>query len=380
MNFINTLSYYINMIGIVTIVTLVVVIGVLYYFIKIKKVTAKEERIDTSQFRREDSVNYVPFTDVISRDGKLDGDCMVVFEDNCFVGGISVRGFDYPAASSEERVDAQIQSVQFFNVVEKPTSFRQSVRNVDLSVNIAEHEGIAKKLAKELLGLKTEYEETTIMADDYVDEPAVWEEYKNRMEELKRLMFSRKHQLEEVSALIDYMKHMSGDIENADTGIGQKTSQIMFSYVYNPDEYSQELTKEEIYIKAMEELSATAVSYGEALAACHFRSKRLTARELIGLMRKHVSPLTGENFDLDELLDSSYTNLFVSSDSLVEECKKAIGEAEYNRMMEAYQKKIDELLRLQQADRNRKAMVLKRASYEQAEKEIELQRKAGNIL
>ena len=35
------------------------------------------------------------------------------------------------------------------------------------------------------------------------------------------------------------------------------------------------------------------------------------------------------NYNLDELLDSSYTSLFVSSDSLVEKIKERIGEGIY---------------------------------------------------
>ena len=60
MNLINTISYYINMIGTVTIITLIGVVAVLYYLVKVRKVTAKVERIDTSRFKREDSIHYVP--------------------------------------------------------------------------------------------------------------------------------------------------------------------------------------------------------------------------------------------------------------------------------------------------------------------------------
>ena len=40
MQFINTFSYYINMIGAVTISTLLLMVGILYYLIKVKKITA----------------------------------------------------------------------------------------------------------------------------------------------------------------------------------------------------------------------------------------------------------------------------------------------------------------------------------------------------
>lgn len=377
MNLMNEIFYYVNMIGLVTALTLVVIIGVLFYFVKIKKVTASVERIDTSHFRREDSINYVPFEDVVTKDGTPDGEGMIVFSNNCFVGGISVRGFGYAEASSDERIDAQVYSVQFFNVVEKPTSFRQSVKRVDLSENIEYHREIEKRLAIEHLELDAQYRETLVAAEDYLDQPEEYERYEKCMVELRRLLYAKGHQLEEVKAEIGYMSAMSGDASSADSTLGQKSSQIMFAYRYNPDEHSQELSKSEIYVEAMEKLSAMASSYGEALAAAHFRTKRLTGKELIGLMRKHSAPITGEDFHLGELMDSSYAHLFISSDSLVEECKKKIGEDLYNKKLEEYQKQVKELLRMQEMERKRKGDRLKEEAMNEAYKQ--LKGEGGNI-
>lgn len=375
MSLINTLSYYIHMIGAVVLITLVVVVGILYYLVKVRKVTASVEKLDTSTFRREDSIHYVPFDDVITKDGSVNTEGMIVFGDTYFVGGISVRGFDYPAASVDERIDAKVYSVQFFNVVEKPTSFRQSVKRVDLSENISYHKEIEKRLAKEHMGYDAEYKETLIAAEDYMDQPDIYADYEKRLRKLQRILFAKKHQLEEVQAEIGYMESMSGDVSSADGALGQKASQILFSYSYNPSEYSRELSKEEIYAEAMKKLSAMATSYGEALAAAHFRSKRLTGGEIINLMRKHTAPITGENFSMNELMDSSYTHLFVSSDSLVEECKKKIGEEKYNKQMAEYEAQIAEMLRLQAVERQRDANILKEKSMDIARQQVE---KEGN--
>lgn len=371
MNFIESVSHYVNMIGSVVLFTLAVSVGVLYYLVKVKKVTASVEKIDTSSFRREDSINYVPFDDVVTKTGLLDSEGMIVFGKDCFVGGITVRGFDYPAASTDERIDAQIHSVQFFNVVEKPTSFRQSVKSVDLSENIEYHKEMEKRLAREHLALDAEYKETLIAAEDYMDQPSVYADYEQKLLELQRLIFAKKHQLEEVQALIDYMRAMSSDVSSMDGALGQKSSQILFSYVYNPSDYSRDLSQEEIYVEAMNKLSATATSYGEALAAAHFKTRRLTGGEIVGLMRKHTAPLTGENFSISELLDSSYTHLFVSSDSLVEECKKKIGEDVYAEQIREYKEQLKEILRLQQVERQRGGEILKETAFREAKRQLE---------
>lgn len=373
MKLMEQVSYYINMVGAVTITTLLVICGVLFYFIKIKKVTAGVEKVDTSRFKREDSTSYVPFEDVVSRDGTPEGAGMIVFDGHIFVGGLSVRGFDYPSASADERIDAQVQSVQFFNVVEKPTSFRQSVRKVDLSANISYHEEILKKLTKKHMELDAEYRETLIAAEDYMEEPRMYVVYEEKLKELKKKVYAVNHQCEEVHAEIGYMKALSTDVEASEDALGQKTSQIMFSFKYNPDAYSRDLSEAEIYDEAMKQLDATGTSYAEALSSAHFKAKRLSAKELIGLMRKHMAPLTGESISINELLDSSYSNLFVSSDSLKELCKKKITEEAYEKQMEEYREKLAELLRLQAVERERNGARLKESVMKDAVYELKME-------
>lgn len=374
MQFINTFSYYINMIGVITIFTLLLMVGVLYYLIKIKKVTARQENINTSNFKREDSVNYVPFKDIVSRDGNLDSDGMVVINDTVFVGGISVRGFDYPSASSDEKIAAQINSVAFFNVVEKPTSFRQSIRAVDLSANMEEYQRTLKRLQEELFQLELEHAETEEASAEYVDDAESYGYYQKRLQELLRQIHAKRHMVEECNVLLRYMEALSTDAGNGGgNNVGQRANQIMFSYIYNEDEFTQPLSKEEIYVKAMDELGRTAVLYGEALAACHFRSKRLSARELIGLMRKHTSPITGETLNLDELLDSSYTSLFVSCDSLVEAFKERIGESIYEKRLQEREEQTKAVLEKQLKERYVHGEILLEHAYDKAVAEMGLE-------
>lgn len=371
MGLIGQLMYYIHMIGICIIVTLIIVTAVLYYFLKIKKITATVENINTSYFRREDSISYVPFKDIASKEG-LDSDGMYVINDMVFVGGISVRGFDYASASYSEKVDAQIQSVAFFNVVETPTSFRQSLKSVDLNPNIEEYEETRTRIAREQMELDAEYQATVNAADDYIDIPEQYEAYDRRMRELRREIDAKTHMLDECGAVISYMKALSGDVENKENAVGERTAQIMFSYVFNPDNYTEELTREEIYLKAQEALNTKAAAYSDALAYCHFKAKRLSTRELFGLMHLCTSPVTGEDADMHEMLDSSYTALYITSDSIVETMIEMIGEEKYKEKLETYEKELAVLLRQQQIERERTVRRIKEESMEIAQKEYAL--------
>lgn len=371
MSFIESVLHYVNMVGGCIIVTLVIVVGVLYYFLKVKKIAAGVENINTSYFKKEDSISYLPFRDIIGATDELTSDGMIALSDKVFVGGISVRGFDYNSASNAERLDAQIYSTAFFNVVEQPTSFRQSIKSVDLSSNIEEHREIAKKLAKGQMELDAEYRTTLAAVEDYVDDPEQSVLYLKRIEELEKSLFAKGHQLEEVKALIEYMSALSGDASDRDNSVGDRAAQIMFSFEYNPNNYTQELTKTEIYMKAQEELNRKAASYGEALAACHFRTKRLSRGELISMFYKSSHPITGEDVSVKELLDSSYNSLFISSDSLVKAQIEKIGEDRYKEQLAYYEKQLAELLKQEQLERERTARILREESYEKAVFEYE---------
>lgn len=369
MNLLNQILYYMNMVGACAILASGIVCGALFYFVKVKKVVARTENINTDSFERKDSVSYVPIKDILYQ-GSLDSDGIIAISDTVFVGGLSVRGFDYPSASVEERIDAQVNSTMFFNVVEEPTSFRQSVQSIDLSSNIEEYDEIIKRTATELMGLDADYTATIAAAEEAAEEdPDSFPIYEERLNELRRKISAKNHVLEECKACVSYMQSMSKDSSHTSSG-GQRSSQILFSYTFNPDMYSQELTKEEIYLKAMEGLQAKARSYMDALAFCHFRATRLSCRDLIGLMRRHIFPLSGEDGRLEELLDSSYTSLFVSCDSLVEAQKEKLGQEEYERRLRSYEEELQEMLERQNAQMLEESYELYDASLAKAREEM----------
>ncbi len=339
-----------------------------FYFLRVKKIAAKEEHVNTANFRRMDAVDYVPIKDVLYKNG-LDTEGIIAISDTLFVGGLSVRGFDYPSASNRERVDAQVNSQAFFNVVEDAITFRQSVKGIDLSANVEEYENIVKNLAKQLMSLDADYQSTITAAEAAAqDDPDSFAFYEEHVQELQRRITSVNHQIDECRALIGYMQAMMKD--SGKQGGGQKSSQILFSYQFDPSQYSQELSREQIYVKAQEALAAKACTYADALAFCHFRATRLTCRELILLIRKHNCPLSGEDSRLEELLNSSYSSLFVSSDSLVEAQKEWIGEEEYEARLARYEAELEEILRQQKEDMVEDARSIDEASYSKGFQEI----------
>lgn len=369
MGLINSISYYLNVIFGVTIAIVLVAGGILFYLLKIKKVTARTEKINYDSFERRDSLEYVKFEDIVSEDeDSLNSPGMIVLGNNTFVGGISVTGYNYSSASADERERTMANAITFFNIVENPIQMRQTVKSVDLTHNIQVHEEILHKAALEMMDLKSEYDTTLKAAEDYVDSPEQFAVYEKDILKLQRAIKAKEHTIDETQMLLHYMNSMASR-ESGDT---QKINQIMFSFTYNADEYTEELSKEEIYLKAFNELSTMARSYGEALTRCGCRYKRLSAGDLICLMRKHLYPLSADDVKLEDLFNASYNSLFVTSNSLIKLEKDKIGEQEFNRQIEAFQKKQEELLQQQELDARRDFHVI----MDETEKEVREQEAA----
>lgn len=370
MGVMNEIIRYVNLIGTSLIIAGAIGCLVVFYFLKVKKVAAREEKVNTASYGRKDAVGFVPVKDVLYK-GDLDSEGIIAVTDTLFVGGLSVRGFDYPSASRQERLDAQLNSQAFFNVVEDPLTFRQSVKGTDLSPVVEEYEAVVKDLARQLMELDSEYRSTLAAAEEATDEdPDLLQSYEERLRELQRTVESKNHQIDECRAIIGYVNAMTKDSGKQTGNGGQKSSQIIFSYEYDPSQYSQELTKEQIYQKAQEALSAKARTYADALAFCHFRATRLSCRELIFLIRKHNCPLSGEDSRLEELLDSSYSSLFVSSDSLIEAQKELISEKEFEERLARYEAELEEAIERQRSEMEREAERLNEESYERAVEEM----------
>jgi len=367
MSLIEKATYYIDVIGFVLIAVIVCMAGLLYYLIKIRKIAAKNEKIDYSSFRRKDALEYVKFENVVSESGNgLSGAGMICLGNNVFVGGISVRGYNFSSASAEEKVNTMIKAVMFCNLIEEPVQMRQSVKAIDLTTNISEHEEIVKKLALELMELDEQYRETLASAEDYLDEPEVYYTYEKHLRKLQKDIYAKRHMMDEAHALIQYMSAMVGDTAKKEKRDAQKINQILFSYSYDPNSVSEELTKEEIYLKAFGELEIKARSYSSALSGCGCVCRRLSAGELIGLMRRHCAPATADDVKLDELFNSSYSALFISSDSLIELEKQRIGEEQYQKEMARYMERMSDILKQHEMNIMRDERLLRQEVFEEA--------------
>ena len=308
-----------------------VIVAVLYYLIKVKKVMASTEKLNYDNFDKRRTEEYVKFEDVIAdNSGKgMKGAGMVVINKHVFVAAIEVFGYNFATASEEEKKRTMVGSVNFFRNVKAPIQMRQHVKAVDMSDTIHEHRDILKRLTLELMELDGEYEQLKQMGEDYIDDVEKLESINEQMSTLQNEIISKRYMRDEAAMLIAYLENMS-DANNQ----AKRENHIIFSYVYNPNEHTVELTKEEIYLEAMRELSSMASIYGDGMESCGCTYRVMSGEDLLDLVRHHYHPKSADETKLRDIYNSSYNTLYVTSDSLIEMEIEKIGEEKYKEIRE----------------------------------------------
>ena len=335
MQFINTLTNYLILIMAVVVVVGGIVGVIIYYFLKIRKVASLEENVDYSSFNRVDATDYIKFKDIIStgRPGDPSAIGIIDLGEHRFVAGISVQGYNYAGASVEERKRTMINAIAFFNMLNEPIQMRQTSQAVDIRRNIDEVKKDEKRIESEYIEADEEYKMSVPLLDneDILNNSAAFKALTDRLDILMNKMHSLEWQLNEAKELESYMTNVSSTESNM-----KKVNQVMFSYTYNPDEQTEELSEEEIYLKAQRELYTKAQTLGGALEGCGCSWRVLTADDLTDLLRRHLHPVTADTIKLEDILNSSYSALYIASTDLEEIVREKIGNLRFEEEQRRY--------------------------------------------
>lgn len=355
MNIINTANYYMNIIIFSTILIVAILAALLYYFIKVKKITAAEERINYEYFDRRSAMEYCKFDDIVSDDSTraLAGAGMIVMNENIFITGIDVVGYNYDHASAGEKQRTMMNSIAFASIIEEPIQLRQTVEAVDIQFNIDQFTQARDQLARELIELRQQYQDIALQSDSRKEDPDVMDIIIGNLEQLDRKIASTEWKIREAEEVIAYEKLLQESANSIN-----RVNQVMFSYQYNPDEFSEDLTREEIYIKAMNALKSKISIYSRSLGNCGCSCRPLEAVQLVELIRRHLHPNTADLVDVSDLISTEIDTLFVSSDSLYELELERLGETAYFAVNEEAQAVINEQINAADAIREEELLRL----------------------
>lgn len=296
----------IQTIAIALVLILLVIAGIGFYFYKNKKGVAKEKNIDSSDFNRKDSATYIKFDDVT--------DNMIVANGGTrFIGAIKCQGFSYAEAEVEEKLQTIRGYVSFLNVLDNsPIQFRQSSRDVNLDGMIKDYQKQITELESRKFLLNLDYEDLKAESENPELTPEDYDVYYNKLKLMQKELVSLGYQIGQLSAQVDYMNAISGDSAEA-----ERDEIYVFDWEYHTVDFSsQELEKQEIYQRAEAQLKSKASAYIGALRNCGVYAKRMRGVELLEEMQRYTHPISAAKGTPEEILQSSFDSICVSSNSL----------------------------------------------------------------
>lgn len=308
MQTIDTLVRSVQIIAVILVV-LLALLGLLgFYFMKFHRTKVKEKHLDYNSFKRLDSLEYVKFDDVSEHMVVADGK-------KRFIGAIICGGCEFRDAEEEERLQIIRGYLSFINVLDNQCiQFWQIARDVNLDKMIHDYSEQMKILKEKQYLMLLDYEELKRESEQIPEEDlAAYDSYYQRLRKLQREMTSMGYRIEQLNMQIEYLKSISG--EKADPHLDQI---YLFDWTYNALDFTQDLTESEIYAKAEKQLYNKASAYISALRNAGIKAKVLTGLELVEQMRRYTHPISAAKYRVDDILQSAYDSIAVTSSSLRE--------------------------------------------------------------
>ena len=93
----------------------------------------------------------------------------------------------------------------------------------------------------------------------------------------------------------------------------ERVEMYVFEWVYDESMFSHELSDEEIYKKAVQELRAVEHNMVFALGNAGIKAVRMKTGELIEAFRQHNNPVSSERFRMKDVANTSYYDDIIGS-------------------------------------------------------------------
>lgn len=308
MQTIDTLVRSVQIIAVIIVVLLAIFGAVGFYFMKIHRSRVQEKHLDYSQFRRLDSLEYVRFDDV--------GEYMVVADGKKrFIGAIACSGCEFRDAEDEERLQIIRGYLSFINVLDNQNiQFWQMARDVNLDKMVTDYKEQLTSLQERQYLMTLDYEEIKKESEQVPEgEEERYDLYYQRLRQMQREIMSLGYRVDQLKIQVQYLESVSG--EKADPHLDQL---YIYDWTYNAIDFTQELTESEIYSKAEKQLENRAAAYISSLRNAGVKARMLTGVEILEQMRRYTHPVSAAKYRADEILQSAYDSIAVTSSSLRE--------------------------------------------------------------
>lgn len=305
---IDQVNHYLQ-IFLVFLVLACIIIGAcyIYYANVMKKKRISEDEIDYSHLDRADAADYIKFDDI--KDGMI-----ILNKGRRFVGVVRCQASkDFYAEQASEQASVAQNFLSFIGTIDKPVTYRQYCQSVDLEDTVNAYQEQLANREKELYNAVEDRKEMIAALKTQELNKDEIAEYNRSLERIDRKIESLKIRKFHIEDQIHYIKQISGN------GVDPTSVQTwVFEWVYDPLDFSIDLSDDEIYKRALQELHSRANAIIHSLSNCDVKAFRCSTEELIEMCRRYSCPVSAERFKLRDVVNSSFFDDVNTSDCVDE--------------------------------------------------------------
>lgn len=320
---------------------LIAAAGFVLYYLYSRKTKSMSE-INYDYFNRKDSLEYCKFDEIISSnpDDFMKGAGAIVRNRNTFIGILQVTGLNFYSASYTEQEHTISAFISLIDALEYRVQFRQTSKAIDISHNIEDFTNILEDLKSQIAETDALMKHYLELSEDNIDNEELSASYIAEFDKLASKQEVNNRKAQECQEVINYMEQISS--ASSDT---QQVHNIIYSYDFDETQFTASLTREEIELQALNTLDTRGAALISNLVRCGCSARRLTAGEIVELMRRHLHPVTADENSVDELLNSDLSALYVTSDTLLERIKTRLTDEEYQKRQAIHEQELNEMLK-----------------------------------
>ena len=268
-----------------------------------QKRNRKEEDMYFQSLNRKDAKDYLDFEDIVD-------DMVVTDHHRRFIAAIKCNGFDLRSASSTQIASTLQGYLSFINTIDSPITYRQYSVPMSMDATKSMYTARYEELERELFHKNEDRKDmlshlNEIRGIDLIQEESIQTELEALQKQIQNLEWRRLHMKDQM----DFMEYVFSEV----TIHPSVEEAYLVEWEFNPNDYSIELSEEEIHEKAIEMLSNICNNKISILAGCNVSAYRCSTEELIEMFYQHTHPLSSSEFKMADVMNSGFFDEFVSS-------------------------------------------------------------------
>ena len=312
--------------------TLLIVVGMIYLFSRMKKDKNKEEQIqDTNkestkgkialkEYTTDSIFNFMDFD-------KIEDNMIVQKNGDKYLMVVECQGINYDLMSNAEKVSVEEGFIQFLNTLTHPVQIYTQTRTINLGNSIQTYKNKVKEIEMNYEKQKMRYEQMR-NSGAYTKE------------QLERAYF----ELTKQKNLCEYGKDIIYSTEkmSLNKNVLNKKYYIIIPY-YPSDLGPNNFDKEEIKNLAFSELYTRAQSIIRTLSVCEVNGRVLSSLELVDLLYVAYNRDDAETYGVDTAIRAGFDELYSTAPDVLDKKMRILDEKIEAKAIEKANQKIEEV-------------------------------------